>query len=332
MGSSPLYQRWAKLEERLDVRLDSLTLLRENRTCWIYQSQVAGESVVLKQYKHHARQLCAREAAAVSLYSTLCRELRGLLPSEIRAANPDTGTLCITFIEGELMSEVLRTGARSARERTRCSSALERVGELLLRLRQHTVRAGSFSPFLEEYMVHVSRLLEETTGLGSLFKGYAASALQLYEDLRDAADETSLSHGDLVCANLILSGDRVGVIDFANTNLDSHFLDDVYNLRVTCQNMLHLPRSFRHELMVAISSSLDLEACDDRTHRFFWEYHKRRWLHLQLCGSWARRARALTLLPSMMRQTAPTPLQGPPRSELLAADQGDQPVRRSHDS
>jgi tRNA A-37 threonylcarbamoyl transferase component Bud32 len=319
---SPLYQRWAKLEERLDVRLDSLTLLRENRTCWIYLSQVAGERVVLKQYKHHARQLCSREAVAVSLYSSLCRELRGLLPSEIRAVNPETGTLCITFIEGELMSDVLRRGARSARERTRCCSALERVGELLARMRERTARPGSYSPFLEEYMVHVSRLLEETPGLGAVFKGYSATALHLFEDLRDAAEETSLSHGDLVCANLILSGDRVGVIDFANANLDSHYLDDVYNLRVTCQNLLHLPRGFRRDLMLAIASSVDLEQCDARTHRFFWEYHKRRWLHLQLCGSWARRARALALLPGMVRQTEPLTLSGPPRSELLSAPDG----------
>lgn len=298
---SPLFQRWTKLEERLDLRLDSLELLRENRTCWIYRARVEGESLVLKQYKRHARELCAREVAAVRLYSRLSREVPNLIPSTVRAWNVETGTVCVTFIEGELMSDVLRFGGRSARERARCCAALARVGELLRRVRQETSREAFFSPFLEEYVLHVSRLLEGLPGLGTFFAGYVDSARRLYEDVQASGEGVSLAHGDLVFANLILAGERVGLIDFANANPESHVLDDVYNLRVTCQNLLHVPQGLRRDLVSALESSLELEGCDRRVHRFFWEYHKRRWLHLQLSGGWARRARALALLPRMLR-------------------------------
>lgn len=304
MGS-PLYQRWAKLEGRLDLKLDALSLLRENRTCWIYLAQSAGETVVVKQYKPHARQLCGREARAVRLYTELCDQLRGLLASEIRGLNEATGTLCLTFIEGELMSEALRKHGSNAQGQRRCRAALERVSDLLGRIRERTSSLEAPAPFLEEYFVHTSRQLEALPALGAAFSGYGASAHQLFEDLKEAGEATSLSHGDLVCANLILGGDRVGVIDFANANPESHVLDDIYNLQVTCANLLHLPKHFRHELALAICSSVDVADSDPRTHRFYWEYHKRRWLHLQLGSGWIRRARAIALLPRMLRSPAP---------------------------
>lgn len=305
MQESPLHQRWARLEERLDRRLDALVPIRENRTCWIYRARAAGEDLVVKQYKHHARQLCAREAQALRLYSELCRGLDQLLPSELRALNERTGTLSTTFIEGELMSSALRRCWWSRRERSRCRYALQRVSELLQRFWERTRSECAPSSFLEKYLVHTSEQLEGMPIYGALFDGYVRSARQLYQDLKEAGDRTSLSHGDLVCANLVLCGDRVGVIDFANANPESHPLDDVYNMQVTLENLFHLPVSLRRELCAAISSGLNIGSTDPRTRTFYWEYHKRRWLHLQLSGGWARRARTLAILPLVM-SSSPT--------------------------
>lgn len=329
---SPLYQRWAKLEERLDLRLDSLSLLRENRSCWIYRGSSAGETVVVKQYKHHARNLCEREARALGLYSQICSVSSHLLRSEVRALNAQTGSLCVTFIEGDLMSDVLRARAWSRREQRRCGLALERVSELLLQLRERTRSDNAPSPFLEEYLVHASRHLERTPGLRRLFAGYVASARRLYEELKDAAEETSLSHGDLVCANLILCGDHVGVIDFANANPESHPLDDVYNMQVTLEHLLHLPRSVRHELSSAVAGALDLTSTDPRTRSFYWEYHKRRWLYLQLNGGWARRARTLALLPYVLSRSPPPEADALHRSSPVAPDTAAKPggLSRAH--
>lgn len=310
MQESSLHQRWARLEERLDLRLDSLVPIRENRICWIYRAHAAGETLVVKQYKHHARQLCAREARALRLYSELCRGLDQLLPSDLRALNERTGTLCTTFIEGEMMSTALPRCWWSRRERSRCRGALERVSELLQRFWERTRSERAPSSFFGEYLVHTSAQLERMPIYGVLFDGYVRSARHLYADLKDAGDQTSLSHGDLVCANLILCGDRVGVIDFANANAESHPLDDVYNMQVTLENLLHLPASLRRELCNAISSGLNIGWTDPRTRTFYWEYHKRRWLHLQLSGGWARRARTLAILPSVMSSSpthAPAP-------------------------
>lgn len=303
---SPLYQRWAKLEERLELRLDSLVPIRENRTCWIYRARAAGEPVVVKQYKHHALPLCAREARALGLYSELCRGLDRLVPSRVRALNETAGTLCTTFIEGEVMSNALRRCLWSRRERNRCRSALEQVSALLQRLWERTRSGAAPAPFLEEYLVHTSAQLEGMPLYGALFDGYVRSARKLYADLKDAGDPTSLSHGDLVCANLVLCGDRVGVIDFANANPNSHPLDDVYNMQVTLNNLAHLPALLRRELCAAIASGLCLGATDPRTRTFYWEYHKRRWLHLQLSSGWVCRARTLARLPYVL-SSSPTP-------------------------
>ncbi len=304
MGA-PLYERWDKLEERLDLRLEALSLLRENATCWIYQAEAAGETVVVKQYKRHARALCAREADALALYGELCESSATLLPSRTLAVSPTKGTLCVSYIDGRLMSEVLR-GPLNAGRRKKCQQAVGEIGHLLSRLRKRSLTHRDPSPFLEEYILFVSRGLERTPGLGAIvFRGYERQAARLYEELCESEERASLSHGDLVPANIVVGDRGVGLIDFANTNPEGHTLDDLYNFQITCENLVHLPSSFRRDLVGALHEAVGLGEHDERAHRFFWEYHRRRWILLQLSGGLAHRAKALVRLPSMLRPFSP---------------------------
>lgn len=298
---TPHHLHWQKLEERLDLRLDTLVPVRENRLCWIYRGKSRGEQVIVKQYKRDCHEGAAREARAVARYAEACRDVPAMLASSVVAQNDETGTLCISFIPGRLLSMELRKPL-SRVKRQAVLAAVGDLGRLLARLRELTQSAHVLSSFLEEYMLHTSHRLASLPVLGPvLFGDHASDASRMFEELLTVREPSSLSHGDLVFANMIFDERRVGLIDFANANFESHTLDDVYAFQTTCDNMLHLSSSLRFDLANALRAGLGRTSFDPRVHQFFWEYHRRRWLTINLNGTWMRRIRFLLALPRMSR-------------------------------
>ncbi len=297
----PHYLRWEKLEERLDLRLEELKAVRENRCCWIFSGQTGGEPVIVKQYKRGAYEGCAREARAIECYAEACRDVPGVLPSRIVSVNVRAGTLCISFIRGELLSTTLRR-APSGRDRSAVLEAMASTGRLLTRLRSGTASPRPPSPFLEEYFLYASTRLAQLPLLGStLFAEFYRDAEHLFEELKDAGEHSSLSHGDLVLANMIFDGRRIGFIDFAHANFEGHVLDDVYNLWVTFETLWYASQSLRVDLLNALREGVGPLHHDYRAHRFFWEYHRRRWLAIHVGGDFVQRIKFLWALPRLAR-------------------------------
>lgn len=307
---SPHHLHWQKLEERLDMRLDSLVPVRENRLCWIFRGRAHGEPVIVRQYKRECREGALREARAVERYGEACESVPSLLPLRVLASNQEEGTLCINLIEGELLSDAMRRPLTRAR-REAVLAAVGDLGRLLARLRELTVTAHEPSSFLEEYLLYTSHRLASVPLLGPVLFGDAASdATRLFEELRQAGEPSSLSHGDLVFANMIFDGRSLGLIDFTNANFESHTLDDLYTFQVTCDNLWHLSSSVRFDLSNALRAGLGRMTFDSRTHRFYWEYHRRRWLTINLNGGISHWLKFVLALPRMTRRL--------PVSETLA--------------
>ncbi len=296
----PHYMRWEKLEERLDLRLEALEVVRENRCCWIFRGETKGEAVIIKQYKQGLYEGCVQEARAIECYGEACAGISGVLPSRVVSVNAHTGTLCISYIRGELLSTTLRRTPRGA-TRSGVLDALENVGRLLARLRERTASARPPSAFLEEYLLYASARLGSLPLLGTtLFSEFPRDAERLFEELCDAGELSSLSHGDLVLANMIFDGRRIGLIDFAHANLDGHVLDDVYSLWVTLETLWYAPSSLRSDMMSAVRQGIGSLEHDYRAHRFFWEYHRRRWLAIHVSGTLVRRLKFLWALPRLV--------------------------------
>jgi hypothetical protein len=78
-----------------------------------------------------------------------------------------------------------------------------------------------------------------------------------------------------------VDGERVGLIDLANTIPKSHTLNDVYNLNLALSNMI-LPKEFKSDLWSAFQNGMKPLAFPEISHHFYYEYHRRRWLMLKL--------------------------------------------------
>jgi Ser/Thr protein kinase RdoA (MazF antagonist) len=292
----PGEQAGGALAERLGLDLRAVTLLRRNDYCEIFRAVVEGEPVVVKQYLTGDPELARREAQAIAFYHEVADGDPSLIPARLLALNPETRTFCMSWVQGELLSRLLlRAGGRADLER-RSVVAMERLGRLLAELHGRTAaRDAAPSPFLLEYIVHASRRLERVPLLGrTLFRGYEAESERLYDALCAAGTAPSFAHGDLVPANIVLDGERIGLIDFANTNRRSHLLNDVYGLRIGAESSPFRP-ALRAELVRALYRGLGRLDFPDAVHRFHWEYHRRRWLSLKLASGNAR-ATALGLV------------------------------------
>ena len=73
----------------------------------------------------------------------------------------------------------------------------------------------------------------------------------------------------------------MGLIDLANAIQRSHTLNDLYNLKFALNNMF-LPRAFKKELWTAFEAGLKPLSFPEMAHRFYYEYHRRRWLMLKM--------------------------------------------------
>ncbi|MFW5921195.1 MAG: phosphotransferase, partial [Polyangiales bacterium] len=206
------------------------------------------------------------------------------IPSRTIAFDPDTNSLCMAWVHGQPLSEVLERAQNDSSARRRCAHAMRLVGVLLQRLRTATRKPDAQpSPFLHEYMAYVSNGLEGLPILGrARFRGYGAQAETLWRELLRARETPSTCHGDLALKNIRMRGYRAGLIDFASTNDRSHLLSDIYGLFVHLRTG-RFDDTFRRSLLDSLFRGIGKEAAyPDPVHRFHWEMQRRRWLFFKL--------------------------------------------------
>ncbi len=283
-----------------DLHLDvtSLAFIKGNPYCSIYRLETSEGPAILKKYLGDDPALAETEARAVDFYHTLAHDSADLVDSTTRRLVKEKNLVCIGFVEGEAFSSVLYKSLRDVELRRRCVRAMRILGKLMRRVYDATVLPDEATdPFIFDYFNYCSTRLQEMPVLGrAIFKGLVASAEAIARDFRDARVAPSYIHGDLVFANIHISGDRIGLIDLANTNPRSHLLNDFYNLRLALHNMM-LPKSFKKQLMAALGEGLGDLTFPGVAHRFYYEYHRRRWLMLKIrCRKpffWLEAARGL---------------------------------------
>jgi hypothetical protein len=267
----------------LDMELSSLHLIQENKYCGIYRSEVHGQPFIIKKYKGEDSSLIEKEAKALDFYHEIAREDPDLIDSRATKLNADRNILCIGFVEGECFSDLLYQAKRDVQKQEQCVKIMAILGRLMNGLYGMTHTPGEeTSPFIFEYLEYSSGRLEDTVfPWGWLFKGMRSSAKILAESLRESHIAPSFIHGDFVFRNMHVQEKRIGLIDFANTIQRSHVLNDVYNLRMALHNMI-LPGDFKMELWSSFARGLNSLSFPETAHRFYYEYHRRRWLMLKI--------------------------------------------------
>ena len=272
-----------RFSQDLGMELTSLDLIQENKYCYIYRSECDGQPFIIKKYKGDDSALIEEEAKALSFYHDIAKDDPKLIDSRAVKLNAKKNLLCIGFVEGECFSDILYSGRKDAGIRERSVRIMGILGRLMKNLYEMTnVPGAETSPFIFEYSEYSSRRLENIPVLGFLlFRGLAKTTSELSEAFRAACVTPSFIHGDFVFRNIHVDGERVGLIDLANTIQRSHTLNDSYNLKFALNNML-LPKEFKADLWSAFEAGLKPLSFPEITHRFYYEYHRRRWLMLKI--------------------------------------------------
>jgi hypothetical protein len=300
--------------EALGLAVTAVQPIQTNAYCAIYRAHTPAGQIIIKEYGPEQTHLAATEAQGLRVYHDLARGDPDLLDSGAPALSADGRVVGIGFVPGERLTEVIRRGRRDEAACRQAVHAMTVLARFLERLREHTtVPGGEVSPFLREYLSYCSARLARVPLAGRwLFARYPQEVDDLWNSLRQCGLPTSFAHGDLVCRNIHVSGDRVGVIDFANTNDSSHTLNDLCNLRIALLNM-RLSAAYRQRLWAPMAGLLEAARPPRAARRFYYEYHRRRWLMLKLCAR--HPAEWLQALRGMLLWARP----------LSAAEEGDSP-------
>lgn len=282
----------------LAMEITALNFIKENDYCRIYSTKSSGKSVIIKKYKGSNSSLALAESRAIDFYHAIAESDIALIGSGTIRLNLEKNILCMGFVEGQTLSRLIYRGNWDADVRERSIRIMKTLGRLLREFYDLTYAPGvETSPFIFEYFSYCSKRLEEHPVLGSvLFRGYCDSAEKLSDDLRRARIIPSFIHGDFVSRNIHIAGERVGLIDFANTNDRSHLLNDLYNLSFALKNMV-TDRAYKKALWSALSDGIGNFSFPAEVHRFYYEYHRRRWLMLKINSvnpvSWTQAVRGL---------------------------------------
>jgi hypothetical protein len=270
-----------EFSDGLGLAVERLAFIQENAYCAIYRAECDGEAAIIKKYKGDDPRLASLEARAVDFYHELVADRPAILDSRTIRFEPAHNLVCISFVPGISFADYLYAVRGDAERQRQAVQWMTLLAELLEAIRLKTSDpSATTDPFLFEYFDYCTRRLRSIPLLGATaFRREADSGGQIVAAFRAAAPVPSFIHGDFVFRNIHVHGDRIGLIDFANTNAASHVLNDVYNLQIGLGNML-LPAAFKRELWTAFEERFDPARFDAAVHRFYFEYHRRRWLML----------------------------------------------------
>lgn len=275
----------APYAKALALDLVDLSPIQRNKYCAIGKGTLRdGRRCILKDYGVSDPALGRQEADALRFYQTISAGRPGLKGCGPLAYNEQKNLLAISFMPGKSYTRFVYTSLFSPKKRRLAVQHARTLGTLLreLYLRGPVTTDPHLGDFMSEYLLHASDRLEKIPLLGKIILGeHSISVDDLLTGARDSGERPSFCHGDCVPRNAHTDEQGIGLIDWANTSETSHILNDVYNLRNALQNM-GLSRSYKQQIMQALSDGLGDLAFDVRLHRFFYEYHRRRWLMLKI--------------------------------------------------
>lgn len=278
--------------KNLHLNLSSIELIQENKYCAVYRGKENNSPLIIKEYFGEDYKLASNEKNALEFYQTLSKDKANWLSGGCRQFSSDHNLLAIDYIPGKPFSDFIYQKAKSRQGVQEICLAFGHLGEFLVDVYQQTSKPdASYDPFLEEYILYVSKRLETLPFWGRLFfKDYGAQAKTLIEQFREAEITPCFCHGDFVPLNIHHDESKIGLIDFANSLFYSHTLNDLYNMYFALQSM-HLPRKLRNTFWQSLLAPFEKLSFPSEAHLFYYEYHRRRWLMLNLSSGWGRTIR-----------------------------------------
>ena len=281
----------AEWTEQLNLQFDSAKIVYCNAYCAIfsatYKEADTTKSAIIKRYKPESTELAKTESEALDFYSQMVADMPEFMPSRSLAFCEQTNLLAIEYVPGIRFTEATYKSVARPAKRKQIVRFCHSLGRLLARFHERTEQKSThLSPMLEDYICFTGQRLESLPKIGpNRFADAEAEGAQLFRDAARASRNLGyFCHGDMVFRNIHIQGDKLGIIDWANTNRASHILNDLYNFYFAACNMW-IPNRMRQTMIDAISDGLGSIGFEPALHKFYYEYHRRRWLMLKLTSS-----------------------------------------------
>ncbi len=285
MNTYMTQEQVAPYAKSLGIELTNLSPIQRNKYCAIGKGILRdGTPCIIKDYGKSDPKLAQLEADSLSFYDNISTTVDGLKSCGLLAHNPEENLLAISFMSGESFTRYVYKSIFSNTRKTIALHHAETIGTLLreLYLRGPASTEKELGDFMREYLQHSTDRLRNIPILGKLCLGKNEPSVQtLLSGATESGERPSFCHGDCVPRNAHSDDSGIGLIDWANTSEQSHILNDIYNLLTALQNMI-IPPTYKNQIIQALSDGLGDLAFDIRLHRFFYEYHRRRWLMLKL--------------------------------------------------
>jgi hypothetical protein len=269
----------------LGIGLTSLSPIQRNKYCAIGKGTLEdGTPCIVKDYGDSNPALAKLEADSLVFYDRISTGIDGLKSCGLLAYSAEKNLLAISFMSGQSYTRFVYKSLFSKVRKNLAVEHARTLGRLLraLYLQGPVTEDHKLGDFMREYLQHATDRLENFPMFGKTALGRNAADVQaLLGEAGASGERPSFCHGDCVPRNAHTDEQGIGLIDWANTSEQSHILNDIYNLFTALNNMV-LPPAFKRQILKALSDGLGDLAFDVRLHRFFYEYHRRRWLMLKL--------------------------------------------------
>lgn len=272
------------------IEIRSLRLLAENNYCLIYLGDTARKPLIIKKYKTADNELARLEAAGVATYHLIVAGDEGFIDSQPLFCDDEMKLVGISFVEGKCLADYLYQQSQVSTSWPELCEIVEKLGIFLRKARECSQKPGqNFTPFHRDYLSYCSKKLRRLRLVGSFFfADIEKDVSRLSDALNPANADPSFAHGDFVFRNIHVHERRPGLIDFANCLEASHQLNDVFNLWFALQNMI-ISGELKSRLWESFLRGLGQADFSEPVLHFFFEYHRRRWLMLNLGSKDPRR-------------------------------------------
>lgn len=270
----------------LGFTVHSVKPIQDNKYCSILHATRDDTPIIVKKYYGEETKLAKTERDGLELYKKLSEGRDGWLSGGCVVLVEAENVLAIDYIPGIALSDYLyETAKRKAF--AEAEEYFDKLGSFLKELHDETKEPLEvLDPFHFEYIRYTTDRLKKST-IGKLALRGADSAETLIDRVRVAKIIPSFVHGDFVPRNIHVEQGKIGLIDFANCLRSSHPLNDLYNMFFALESMV-IPGAMRQRLWAALIGPMRSIGFSDIAHEFFFEYHRRRWLMLNLTAGGKR--------------------------------------------
>lgn len=267
-----------------NIDILSLELIAENNYCFIFKGICSEKKLIVKCYKTSDNKLAQLEAEGVNCWHQLASDNKEFIDSRALFIDDSEKLIGIDFVKGVSFADFIYKNSADKSAYPLICKLSENLGKILRDFRVKTVQNEGFDDFHCKYLKYCSNSLANFSIAGyKIFSDMPESANKLCEILNNASDKSSFAHGDFVFRNIHVEHECVGLIDFANCLTNSHTMNDYFNLWFALHNMF-IPSNLKLSIWRSFKRGLKKIECSNNVAEFFYEFHRRRWLMLNLCS------------------------------------------------